>query len=57
MSKRIYVGLQDPRRAADVSRKTGISLSRLQQAAAGKAELTRSELEKVERALGRPRTE
>ena len=57
MSKRIYVGLEDPRRAADVSRKTGISLSRLQQAAAGKTELTRSELEKVERALARPRTE
>lgn len=57
MSKRIYVGLQDPRKAADVSRKTGISLSRLQQAAAGKSELTRSELAKVERALARPRTE
>ena len=57
MSKRIYVGLKDPRRATDVSGKTGIPLSRLQQAAAGKAELTRSELEKVERALARPRTE
>ena len=54
MSKRIYLGLKDPQKAADVSRKSGIPLSRLQQAAAGKTELTRSELEKVQQAMARP---
>lgn len=53
MSKRIYVGLEDPRKAAEVARKTGISLSRLQQAAAGKLELNSAELEKLTRALGK----
>jgi len=51
MAKRIYVGLQDPRKAADVAKKTGIALSRLQQAAAGKLELSASELDKIGRVL------
>ena len=53
MSKRIYVGLEDPRKAAEVAKKTGIALSRLQQAAAGKLELSPAELDKVNRVLGR----
>ena len=55
MSKRIYVGLADPRKAADVARKTGIDASRLRQAAAGKVELSKEELAKVSRVLESPR--
>ena len=51
MSKRIYVGLKDPRRAAEVAKKTGISLSRLQQAVAGKLELSAAEHDKVKQVL------
>ena len=51
MSKRIYVGLKDPRVASDIAGKTGIELSRLQQAAEGKLELGKAELELVEKAL------
>lgn len=53
MSKRIYFGIEDPRKAAEVARKTGISLSRLQQAAAGKLELSSAELDKLKRVLGK----
>ena len=50
--KRIYVGLKDPRKAKEIAQRTGIDLSRLQQAAAGKLELSPAELEKVTRGLG-----
>jgi len=55
VAKRIYVGLQDPRVASDVAKRTGIDLSKLQQAAAGKLELSSKELESVEKALARSR--
>jgi len=51
MSKRIYVGLEDPRKVAEVAKKAGIDLSRLQQAAAGKLELSAAEHDKVTQAL------
>lgn len=53
MSKRIYLPLKDPRRAAEVAKKTGIELSRLQQAAAGKLDLSAAELDKLKQALQR----
>ncbi len=56
MSKRIYLELQDSRKLASVASKTGISADLLKKAAAGKAELSPSDLEKVSAALGiRPR--
>ena len=58
MSKRIYVGLQDPRKLAAVARKTGISQDLLKKAAAGQIELSPSDLKKVSEALratARPR--
>jgi hypothetical protein len=53
MPKRIYVGLKDPRKVAEVAQLTRIDVSRLQQAAAGKLELNAEEVERVERALRR----
>lgn len=57
MSKKIYVGLQDPRKLATVARETGISPDLLKKAAAGQVELSPSDLKKVSAALARPRTD
>ncbi len=51
MSKRIYVGLQDPRKLAAVARKTGISTELLKQAAQGRAKLSDADQKKVAEAL------
>ena len=51
MAKRIYIGLEDRKKAAEVARQTEIGLDRLLQAAAGKLKLSAAEHEKVNRAL------
>lgn len=51
MSKKIYVGLQDPRKRSLVARKTGISADTLKKAAEGRLKLSSSDLEKVAKAL------
>lgn len=51
MSKRIYQELQDPRKLVAVARKTGIPSDLLKKVAAGRAELSAADQEKVGKAL------